>query len=50
LFPAIDEFEAARDAALKGEGGQCLNWSSDDCTMSLDKPLGCDFEPSCHRQ
>jgi hypothetical protein len=50
LLLAIDEFEAARNTALEGRDGQCLNWRSDDCTMSLDKPFGCNFEPPCHRQ
>ena len=50
INPAIEEFEKTRNAALKGNGPQCFKWSSDGCTKSPDKPFGCNFTPSCHRQ
>lgn len=41
----IDVFEAARDSA---DPSDC-NWTSDNCSWALDKPVGFNFTPSCHR-
>ena len=41
----MDQFQAARNAKDPSE----LDWSSDGCTDSPDKPLGFNFLPSCQR-
>lgn len=47
---AIEDFEKARNAAIKSKEQPCFLWHSDGCTKSIDKPWGCDFTPACHRQ
>ncbi|UQS24081.1 phospholipase [Amycolatopsis thermalba] len=39
----FEEIRADRPYAAK------LDWSSDTCSWSPDKPLGFDFSPACHR-
>jgi hypothetical protein len=41
----IEAFSAAREAREP----PCFDWSSDDCTMAPDMPVGFNFEPSCRR-
>ncbi|KAG8162006.1 hypothetical protein KVR01_007771 [Diaporthe batatas] len=42
---SIDEFEAQRGLRQP----PALDWSSDECTKSPNRPLGYNFVPSCHR-
>lgn len=42
----LSQFSSIR--AAKPYAGQ-LDWSSDACSWSPDKPLGFDFKPACHR-
>ncbi|QWF77057.1 phospholipase [Amycolatopsis sp. CA-230715] len=43
---SLSNFEKIRDS--KPYPGQ-LDWSSDACSWSPDKPVGFDFKPGCHR-
>jgi hypothetical protein len=43
---SLSAFEQARDARAYAS---VLDWSSDACSWSPDKPIGFDFTPGCHR-
>jgi len=42
---ALPQFTAKRNARDPAK----LDWTTDDCTLSPDNPLGFPFAPACHR-
>ncbi|KAF2790429.1 hypothetical protein K505DRAFT_202356, partial [Melanomma pulvis-pyrius CBS 109.77] len=52
LFTAsLNYFIETRNAAFTGKHNNTkqLDWESDGCSSSPDRPLGCDFLPGCQR-